>query len=102
MTRFRSSLLRLVALAFTALLVACGGSEATAATATPLAVDGLPIGTPANLQSYRYRVEVRSNADLIDTSQAPPGLDLSEFVLNLNIEGERVNPDREWTRSRTD
>jgi len=102
MTRFRSSLLRLAALAFAALLVACGGSEATAATATPLAVDGLPIGTPANLQSYRYRVEVRSNADLIDTSQAPPGLDLSEFVVNLNIEGERVNPDREWTRSRTD
>lgn len=71
MTRLRSSLLRLVALALAALLVACGGREASAPTAAPLVVDGLSIGTPANLQSYRYRVEVRSNADLIDTSQAP-------------------------------
>lgn len=102
MTRFRALLLWLGALALASLLVGCGGGNPPPATATPLVVDGMPIGTPTDLLSYRYRVDIQSNTDLIDTSQAPPGLDLSEFVLDLEIEGERVNPDREWTRSRTD
>lgn len=88
-----------------ALVVAAGaiGLAACAATApepspTP-AVDRFH--TPASLRSYRYTVELKATTELLDTSEAPAGLNLDGSVLEMRIEGARVNPDREQARAMT-
>ncbi|MDA0270128.1 MAG: hypothetical protein O2798_06955 [Chloroflexi bacterium] len=63
---------------------------------------GFRAGTPADLQSYRYRVAIRATAGLLETAAAPPGLDLSTFLIHVTMEGERVNPDLERVVSHTD
>lgn len=96
---------RLAFAGIAALVIAACGSEAVPAPAgspTPRVIDGFTISTAGDVCCYRYRVTLRANADLIDTSQAPPGLDLEAFRIDLTMEGERVNPDRERTVARTD
>lgn len=83
-------------------VTACGAtdSEATPTATVQPGVEGR-YNTPATLRSYRFTVELMAAAELIDTSQAPPGLDLDDAVLTVSIEGQRVNPDREYSRSVT-
>lgn len=81
------------------LVAACSSYQASPATedaGTDL------VRTPGSLSSYRYRVDLRTNADLIDTSSAPAWLDVRNFRLHIAIEGQRVNPDRERTTAVVD
>jgi hypothetical protein len=77
-------------------------SEPEPKVAVTPAPAGFRAGTPADLQSYRYRVTVQASAGLLDTSAAPPGLDLSSFAIRVTMEGDRVNPDMERMVSHTD
>lgn len=83
-------------------LAGCGSANVDS---TPTAA--IPAGTadrfntPATLQSYRYVVDIAATTDLVDMSQAPPGLDLEDAELHILIEGERLNPDREYTHAVT-
>src|SRR5690606_20714069 len=57
--------------------------------------------SPATLQSYRWSMDIQASADLLQTGEAPAGLGLEDAVLAMYIEGERINPDHEWTLART-
>lgn len=109
MTAVRAGLLarasRLALAGVAALAVAACGADpvpAPPAIPTPRVIDGVVISTANDVCCYRYRVRLHANADLIDTSRAPAGLDLDEFRIDLVMEGERVNPDRERTVATTD
>ncbi len=54
---------------------------------------------PQALQSYRWTTELRADSSLFDQSRAPEALRSAPFVLRAHVQGDRVLPDRE--RSRT-
>lgn len=54
---------------------------------------------PRVLQSYRWTTELRADSSLFDQSRAPEALRSAPFVLRAHVQGDRVLPDRE--RSRT-
>lgn len=84
-----------------ALAVACGSSPADrAATPTDTPSASERFRSPVSLDSYRWSVEVDATTDLVPIDEAPAGLDLTDARLEIRVEGERQNPDREWTLAR--
>ena len=55
--------------------------------------------SPAWFDSYRYSVYVEASTDLMDLAEVPLGLEVEDAVLVYEIEGARINPDREYSMS---
>lgn len=88
------------------LLAACTGPSddatgTTLAEKTPTPTAQIVARSPHDLHSYRYTVSVSLVPTVLDISEAPSGLPLDETI-NIDIEGERVNPDREHAISSVD
>jgi hypothetical protein len=94
----RRLLVLLLTVAGAASALACGPGFSVA---QPAPVEE-SFAVPSSLGAYRYRVELRTNADLLDTTGAPAWIDLDTFELHIVIEGTRVNPDRERTLATVD
>ncbi|MDA1010598.1 MAG: hypothetical protein DWG80_03595 [Chloroflexi bacterium] len=56
---------------------------------------------PAAFHSYRYTLVIEASTDLMDLAEAPPRLNVQGAVLRIDIDGARVNPDREYSHSRS-
>ena len=77
------------------LAAACSADDgAPTPTETPPATETVVASSPADLASYRFSVEVRMLPTVLDVSEAPPGMQLDQF-LSISLEGEWLNPDRE-------
>ncbi len=86
--------------AFALLGGACRGDEAPAATEeSTLPPPSERFRSPSMLESYRWSLTVEATGDLLDVGEAPEDLELDDAILYLDIQGERVNPDREHTTS---
>lgn len=106
MHRQRSRLASLVVIASAMFIFGgCSGDgegDSTAPpTETPTPTETLPAASPADLDSYRYAVTVTMLPTVLDTSEAPDGLPLDQPI-RIEMEGERVNPDREHVRTSAD
>jgi len=86
----------LVAVAGT--LVACSSDEADAPTPTPAiaATPALLVASPHALESYRYTVSVSA---LLGALSAETPDALADQSVSVEIEGSRINPDREQSTS---
>jgi hypothetical protein len=80
-------------------LAGCGEPEPEAAPEIAAAPDRFQ--APSAFSSYRYTLVVEASTDLMDLSELPAGLDVEGLVLRISLEGERVNPDREYVRSQS-
>ena len=60
-----------------------------------------PFRSPTSLSSYRYTIAIEASTDLMDLNDAPAGLDLRGETLRIAVAGERINPDREYSRSQS-
>ncbi len=62
-----------------------------------------PVGTDLNgvqtLRSYRWTTDLRADSSLFDQSQAPEALRSAPFVLRASVRGDRITPDREYSRA---
>lgn len=84
--------------------VGCAGDEEEAPaspTGTAAPTEMLAAASPADLASYRYSVDVSLLPSILDTTEAPANLPLDGPV-RVVIDGERVNPGRERTRTSAD
>lgn len=90
------AVLAVLAILGAAVLAACGGDDdpAAAPEETPTPGETVVASSPSSLQSYRYTVEIRAMPSVLDTSEAPDGLELDREI-RLSVQGERVNPDSE-------
>lgn len=57
--------------------------------------------SPAALDSYRYTLSIEVSTDLMDMNELPLGLNVDGLVLRVDIDGARINPDREYTHSQS-
>lgn len=100
--RLGTMVLATTALALASMLVAPGcAGDATPRTPSKTATPGPSerFQTPASLSSYRWTLDVEAAAELLATVDAATELGLGDATLIIHIEGERLNPDREWTRA---
>ncbi len=98
--RHRNSLV--VSLILVTLLVAgCSDPSASSGALVSDPQAQVRFQSPASLSSYRYTIEIEASTELMDLNDTPAGLDLEGATLQIRIEGERVNPEREYSRSRS-
>lgn len=84
--------------ALAGLLAACDTStDAPDPTTTPDAA--AQFRSPAWFDSYRYTVHIEASTALMDLAEVPSGLEVEDAVLVYEIEGARINPDREYSMS---
>ncbi|MGE3961844.1 MAG: hypothetical protein AB7F65_09205 [Dehalococcoidia bacterium] len=91
----RTLLLLLALIGVASALVACG-TESGNTTSTPTPGPEDRFQTPRTLQSYRYVMHLRADGALLDQSEAPAGLDLSDEEIVVDIEGRWVSPGNEY------
>ncbi|MDA1010438.1 MAG: hypothetical protein DWG80_05705 [Chloroflexi bacterium] len=81
------------------LLAGCSDSDAPAdtdASTTPTAAPVVLVASPSSLASYRYEVTVTALLGAL-SAEAPEAL--STQTATITVEGSRLNPDREQSRS---
>jgi len=82
------------------MLAACDAStKEPDPTTTPDPVERFR--SPAWFDSYRYSVYIEASTDLMDLADVPSGLDVDDTLLVYEIEGVRINPDREYSLSQS-
>ncbi len=96
MTRPRVALLLALATLATA-VVACAASEAPATAETPRPGPSERFQAVRTLDSYRFTVTVRADGKVMDQSEAPPGLDLDDESVEIDLEGRWVSPGQEYS-----
>lgn len=96
--RIRGLAAAAILLAAVGTLGACSGDEADEATPTPTvtATPGLLVASPHALDSYRYTVRVSA---LLGALSAETPDALADQSVSVEIEGSRINPDREQSTS---
>ena len=88
----------LVVAALATALVACSASEDQAAPSeTPTPGPSERFQTPRTLDSYRFTISVRADGKILDQSEAPAGLGLTNEPVVIDIEGRWLSPDREYS-----
>ncbi|MQC17988.1 MAG: hypothetical protein DWG80_02800 [Chloroflexi bacterium] len=95
----RARLARLVFMAMVATaFLACSASDEPAVPAeTPTPGPSERFQTPRTLDSYRFTMSVRADGQILDQSEAPPGLGLTNEPVVIDIEGHWTSPDREYS-----
>lgn len=79
------------------LAAGCAADEIGTPSASPTPGPQERFQTPRSLDSYRYTLDLTVDGEILDQSEAPAGLDMSEQDLTIEIEGMWMNPDAEYS-----
>lgn len=89
-------LARALAVALAGISLVLAGCRGGSPSPTPVPTERAGLQA---LRSYRWTTDLRADSSLFDQSKAPEALRSSSFVLKAHVDGERVLPDREHSRT---